>query len=474
MANTLVFSFGRFNPITIGHEHLVNKIIELAKKNGADSALYFSHSQDAKKNPLPYEDKILLGRKAFGSMVKTSKAKTIIEVLKEIQSKYDNIILVVGSDRVTEIERIVNKYNGKDFTFDSAKVVSAGARDPDAEGVTGMSASKMRAAVAANDIKAFRNGLPKKLVGEYEAIFDLVKTNMKIMEAIEEFNDSEHLNEAVLTVAQRKRRAMQMRRNKARRDTARRRLANRMATLDRLKIRARRKAIRIIRRKVAGKKGEQYNDLSSAERMMIDQRVQKRKNSIERIAKRLLPLVRRDEMKRLQRRNANKRNDAATTSSAPKKDFTQNFESVQAFIEATPNVEYLTEDSFYEAYNTFIQEQITRAAVTDFEKLVDRIFKKYNINFEFTKHFIDRLNDSRNDPMITLNDLAKTIKKIYAKAGRPLTTVKDAEVVIKDFQSDLNIPVVIRYDQKSDEFEVTLKTIMRKKNFKTPDKVVTY
>lgn len=109
-----------------------------------------------------------------------------------------------------------------------------------------------------------------------------------------------------------------------------------------------------------------------------------------------------------------------------------------------------------------------------FEEFVDRMFKKYKIDFEFTKHFGERLGDSRNNPCIKAQELADLIKKIYAKQGKPLKGEAGHEVVIKDLQSDLNMPVVVKYDAKQDDFDVVAKTIMRKKNFKSPDKVVTY
>lgn len=109
-----------------------------------------------------------------------------------------------------------------------------------------------------------------------------------------------------------------------------------------------------------------------------------------------------------------------------------------------------------------------------FEKFVDRMFKKFNIDFKFTKHFGERMSDSRNEPCIKLKELADFIKKIYAKQGKSLKGVAGAEAVIKDLQSDLNIPVAVEYDSKNDEFDVVMKTIMRKKNFRTPNKVITY
>jgi hypothetical protein len=117
---------------------------------------------------------------------------------------------------------------------------------------------------------------------------------------------------------------------------------------------------------------------------------------------------------------------------------------------------------------------ITASKMKDFEKFVDRMFEKFKIDFEFTKHFGDRMNDDRNSPKIKLKELADLIKKIYAKNGNPLKGKAGAEVVVKDLQSDLNMPIVVKYDEKNDEIDIVAKTIMRKKNFSTPNPVIKY
>ena len=134
--------------------------------------------------------------------------------------------------------------------------------------------------------------------------------------------------------------------------------------------------------------------------------------------------------------------------------------------------------SYKDIYNeAFLEEScdlITRRQMKEFETLVDRLFKKFNIDFEFTKHFGDRMGDERNRPCIKMQELAELIKKIYAKQGRSLKAVKGAEAVVRDLQTDLNIPVVVKYDSKNDEFDVVAKTIMRKKGFKTQNRFINY
>ena len=136
----VVFTFGRMNPPTIGHAKLVEKVNAVAKSTRADARVYLSHTQNNKKDPLDYKDKIRFARKAFGNIVVQSQSKTVFQIMSELEkSGYTDVVMVVGSDRVDEFKKLLNKYNGKDYEFDSISVVSAGERDPDATGVEGMS-----------------------------------------------------------------------------------------------------------------------------------------------------------------------------------------------------------------------------------------------------------------------------------------------------------------------------------------------
>jgi hypothetical protein len=115
---------------------------------------------------------------------------------------------------------------------------------------------------------------------------------------------------------------------------------------------------------------------------------------------------------------------------------------------------------------------VTREHMKAFEAFVDRMFAKFNIDFDFTKHFRERMSDERNRPCIDMKELAGMIQKIYKRKenGKDIIAKhKDAEIVVKDMQTDLNMPVAIEYDSKDDEFRVVAKTIMRKKNFTTPN-----
>ena len=296
---TVVLGWGRMNPITVGHEKLVNKIKAVARKSSATAKIYISHTQDAKKNPLAYDDKIMLAKKAFGNnVIEKSNSKTIIQIMQELQSKYSKVIMVVGQDRISDFNTLLNKYNGKDYKFDNIEVVSAGDRDPDADDVTGMSASKMRALAVRGDLKAFKTGLPRKLQGDAQEVYDMVRGGMKIAEEME-------LDEAVLTVQQRRNRGIVMRKYKNKIAAARKRLSKKAATMTMLKSRARKAAIKIIRKKIAGKKGEKYASLSPSEKMMIDKRVSKKKAAIDKIAKKILPSVRKADLARLNSKSKN-------------------------------------------------------------------------------------------------------------------------------------------------------------------------
>lgn len=120
------------------------------------------------------------------------------------------------------------------------------------------------------------------------------------------------------------------------------------------------------------------------------------------------------------------------------------------------------------------QAKFTQKQLQAFEKYIDGLFEKYDLDFRFTKHFADRINDSRNNPMIDPKELASLLMKIYRSKGSKLKTAKDFEAVLKDIETDINMPVAVQYDSKNDEFDVVLKTIMRKKDFKTPDKIIRY
>ena len=181
---TLTIAFGRFNPPTVGH----GKLLSAAKKAaaGEDLKIYPSRSQDAKKNPLDPDMKISFMKKMFPDfsevIINDDEMKSIFNVLVAAdEAGYKNVNIIVGSDRQAEFENLATKYNGELYNVDNIRVISAGVRDADAEGVEGMSASKMRKAVMDDDYDSFRRGTPKELDdGDTTALFDAVRSGMKV------------------------------------------------------------------------------------------------------------------------------------------------------------------------------------------------------------------------------------------------------------------------------------------------------
>jgi len=181
---TITVAFGRFNPPTVGH----GKLLAAAKKAsaGGDLKIYPSRTQDPKKNPLDPDMKISFMKKMFPdfdeNIVNDDEMKSIFSVLTTAgEQRYKNVNIIVGSDRQSEFENLAQKYNGELYNFELIRVISAGVRDADAEGVEGMSASKMRKAVVDGDFDSFRKGTPKNLDdGDTQSLFDAVRTGMGV------------------------------------------------------------------------------------------------------------------------------------------------------------------------------------------------------------------------------------------------------------------------------------------------------
>ena len=180
--DTLTIVFGRFNPPTVGHE----KLLQAAEKAaiGGELKIYPSRTNAPKKNPIDPDMKISYMKKMFPDyeeqIINDPEMVSIFNVLvTAAEDGYKNINIIVGADRQAEFEDLANKYNGELYDFKEIRVISAGVRDADAEGVEGMSASKMRKAVQDDDFDAFRRGMPKKLNNaDTQALFDAVRTGM--------------------------------------------------------------------------------------------------------------------------------------------------------------------------------------------------------------------------------------------------------------------------------------------------------
>ncbi len=374
------FTFGRMNPPTIGHGKVMDA---LATKSGkADYKVFVSQSTDAKKNPLSYQDKIKHVRKMFPKHARNvmvdKSVKTAINALVSLYDQgYRSVTMVVGEDRIREFDVLFKKYNGVKarhgfYNFKSINIVSAGKRDPDAEGVEGMSASKQRENASKNDFVTFSQGVPKSMSNkDARKLFNDVRRGMGLTE------EKEFRNHLTLESVSNTREMF-----------------------------------------VAGELFEMGDTVVVKESDELATVTVLGANYV---------IVETHEGKRMRK-----------------------------WLDA---VEPLSED-------------VSQTQIKDLEKFGDRLLKKFDIDIEFTRHFADRMNDKRNQPQIKVAEIQRLFKKIAKEKGRNIKKHGDAEAVLKDVQSDLNLPVAINY--KNGEFEVVNKTIMRKKGFKTSNPVVAY
>lgn len=181
----VVFAFGRMNPPTTGHASLVNKVMELAKENKVPHSVVLSASNDPEKNPLTAEQKLKHAKRFFpGANISAASAEapSVIDHAKRLwKNGHDHLIYVAGSDRVEATKAALESRNGKDYSFKKIDVVSAGDRDPDAEDVSGMSASKMRHHAISNSFSEFKKGIPTHVKPEHaKELFNEVRKGMDI------------------------------------------------------------------------------------------------------------------------------------------------------------------------------------------------------------------------------------------------------------------------------------------------------
>jgi len=191
---TLTLAFGRFNPPHAGHQQLMDIAAQSAEQEESDYIIVPSRSQDPKKNPLDADTKVSMMRQMFPQhserIVNDGANRTIFDVLKKAHNDgYTNIRIVAGQDRVKEFDKLSQNYNGQLYQFDNMEVVSSGDRDPDAEGMEGLSSSRMRLAAAEGDFKTFRAGLPEGTPRKMAiTLFDTVRETMNVKEMKEFWN----------------------------------------------------------------------------------------------------------------------------------------------------------------------------------------------------------------------------------------------------------------------------------------------
>lgn len=182
-----VLAFGRMNPPTAGHEQVVNKMHAVAKKHGAEHSLVLSGSHDAKKNPLSPEKKVEHAKNAFpGTNVSAAaKGETPLHAAAKLHAGgVQHLHVVAGSDRQQSTHDLLHKYNGVKaahghYKFKSITVHSSGDRDPDAEGTTGVSGTKMRQHASEGNKKEFHKNLPSKMKPEHkDALYHDLRSSM--------------------------------------------------------------------------------------------------------------------------------------------------------------------------------------------------------------------------------------------------------------------------------------------------------
>ena len=307
-----VLAFGRMNPPTTGHEKFIKKTHDIAKKVGGKAHVVASHSEGNAKNPIPQKKKLEYLKKVAHKDVHVSGSSKDSPSILHHASKlhaagHQHLHVVAGGDRKEEFHKTLHKYNGKSgahghYNFKSITVHSAGQRDPDSHDTKGVSGTKMRQHAHNNDHESFKKGLPKALHPHKDEIMHHIKkVNEDIDSDFAEFVEEEFVFEA-MTLQQRIKRRLIMRRIRPKLKRAKQLFKNRKVPEKNLKQRSRKKAIRAVRKRVAGKMGQNYNKLSAAAKMHVDKRVASRQNIVNRLAKKNMPTARKTELYRLTKR----------------------------------------------------------------------------------------------------------------------------------------------------------------------------
>lgn len=191
MSKHIVVSFSRNNPITAGHEKLFDHVSKIAKDVGGEAHCHMSHSNDPKKNPLTHDDKVSLAKDMMPHHAhmfrKESGVKTLFHALSHHSDPNAELHVVAGSDRVDEYKKKLNEYNGKDFHYKKIHVHSAGARDPDAEGTTGISGTKMRSHATNGSYADFKAGaLTTAKEHHIRSMYDKIRSASPLPKTIKE------------------------------------------------------------------------------------------------------------------------------------------------------------------------------------------------------------------------------------------------------------------------------------------------
>ena len=445
------FTFGRMNPPTIGHGKVMDN---LAKKSGKYDYKVYMSQKTGKKDPLSYKDKVKHIRKMYPkharSVIMDPKIKNVFDVAAQLYDQgYTSVCMVVGDDRLREFTVLLEKYNGVKarhgfYKFKSIKVISAGQRDPDAEGVEGMSASKQRAFANDNDYQSFTQGVPRNYSDkDTRKLFNDVRKGMGLKE------ETQFKNHIALPVVSETREQYIQGELYAVGDEVIIKESDELVTVSVLG-----SNYVIVERAHGTRLRKWLESVELVERQDAD--IKDRKGT--QPAKYHKGLEKSTKVKR----------DAHFKKHGKKAD-----DDESAYKPAPGDKTAKTKTSKYTKQFKDMYEEVSPKQLNDLEKFADRLLAKFKVDIEFTRHFADRMNDDRNKPAITVAELQRVFKKIAKNKAKNIRQNPDSEAVIKDLQMDLNLPVVINYNRNKDEFEVVNKTIMRKKNFKTSSKTIT-
>ena len=356
--SVVIVPLGRFSPPHKEHESLVNSVLKLAKSTHSDAKIFVSRTVDKKKNPLTPQEKIKYLNKMFPGHkglfdMPPANNPTMIGALAALSGKYETVHIVLGDDRVAATETLVNKYNGKDFTFDKIIVHSRhsiiSTRVGDADGVH---ASDIRDWARAGDFDKVRESMSKHLSdADVKEIMHLIQSRLgstvkesalddlfmeyiiesdeptitfpsdsEMSKQIDDMSDDEldlddsdvlmldvivgqdiekeDVSEAkVLSIQTRQKLAQRMKGMSKRLARLRQIKAKTMPAQQRLRMRARKAAIMMLRKRATGKKNLDYNSLSKSQRIAVDnalvQRFGKSLNSaVDKLSKRIMPMIR--------------------------------------------------------------------------------------------------------------------------------------------------------------------------------------
>lgn len=290
--------FGRMNPPTRGHEENVEGLKKLAKEHNADHVVIASHSQDTKKNPLNASQKTKHLKRAFPKTHIISSSKehpTIFHHLSNLHKQgYEHVIIAGGEDRASEYNR-VKDYNGKEgkhgyYNFKSIKTASTGERK------AGVSGTDMRKHAQNNDFESFRKNLPSRIAANEKhakAVFDDTRKGMHLAEQME-------IIERVVSLQQRRKRSISMKRRSSRLSRARQISRLKLAQNPAISRRSKKIAKGALRARFAGARGINYSKLSAADKVLVDRQIDAKTKLIKAMVKRIIPRVKQADVKRLQ------------------------------------------------------------------------------------------------------------------------------------------------------------------------------